>query len=250
MRCRLAALLLIFPLVAQAAPLTPNEGAVAFTGTLTDGDDKSGSFTIEALLKDGDFTGRGRIVTSDYTVEGNITQGFLENGRCSIRIESGRAHGDISGKCDSDKIEGQFETFYPGGGTKLGMASGTGQTMGGSAAAEAVPLPTAKLTCAYQDRKVSFKWGEPIQYSLSFSNMGSLTLTPTGSYSSGSSAEGRFVRTGDKIKLVSGPWAGAVGSVERDRSGEPAVIFHIEENLRPDGAHLVDPYTTRCTRSR
>jgi hypothetical protein len=28
------------------------------------------------------------------------------------------------------------------------------------------------------------------------------------------------------------------------------VIFHIEENRRPGGVHIVDPYTTRCTRAR
>ncbi|WP_146148898.1 hypothetical protein [Pseudaminobacter soli (ex Li et al. 2025)] len=250
LRYHLAAFLTLFPLVGQSAPLTPNEGAISFIGTLTDGDGKPGSFAIEAELKDGDFIGRGRIVTSDHTVRGDITQGFLENGRCSIRIESGRAHGDISGKCDSDKIDGQFETFYPGSGSKLGAVSGMVRTTAEPAADEDVPLPTVKLTCVFQDRKVSFKWGEPIQYSLAFSNLGSLTLTPEGLYKAGTSTEGQFVRIGDKIRLVSGTWSGAIGSIERDRSGEPAVIFYIEKNRGPDGTHLVDPYTTHCTQAR
>jgi hypothetical protein len=252
MRRRLAVLLLSLPAVsaaAMAAPLTPNHGAVAYSGSLTDSDGRPGSFTVEAQLRAGDFTGRARVVTADYTVEGPLKHGFLENGRCLFRVEQGRSRAELTGKCDSDRIEGRFESFHAGD-LKTGTFTGTGKAARAPAAAAVVPLPTAKLTCAYQDRRIGVGLGQTTEYSLAFSKMVSLTLAPAGTYQAGASASGRYVRSGNEIRLQTGPWAGAVGAVERDRSGEPAIVFHIEQNRRPDGVHRIDPYTTRCTRAR
>ncbi|WP_207458983.1 hypothetical protein [Azospirillum sp. SYSU D00513] len=235
-----------------AAPLTADQGAVAFSGSLTDSGGRPGDFAVEATLAKGDFTGRGRITTSGYSVEGPIVRGYLENGRCSIRIENGRSRGEISGTCDTDRIGGRFETFHPGGGLLTGTVAGTARAAGveDRPAGQDIPLPTAKLTCAYQDRKIGVGLGETTQYSLAYSNMVSLTLTASGTYAVGSGGTGQFARSGNKLTLTSGPYEGAVGTVELDRSGEPAVLFLREENETPAGVHRVDPYTTRCTRAR
>jgi len=177
-------------------------------------------------------------------------QSYLENGKCYFRIEQGRARAEVGGQCDSTGFEGRFDAFLPGQGAATGQHKGVIQLQGGGAAtAKAGTLPAAKLSCAYQDRKFSAKWGEATQYSLAFSNMGTLTLSGS-RYTAGMSS-GSFERVGaNKIRLTSGTWKDAVGTLEPDRSGRPAVIFHIEENRRPDGVHVVDPYTTRCTEAR
>lgn len=112
-------------------------------------------------------------------------------------------------------------------------------------------LPDGTLVCAFSAPKIGLQGGEAAQYSLLFSAMGSLTLHPAGSYSASRQTAGRFVRVGgDKIRLTSGTWAGALGTLESDRSGAPAVVFHRDENRRQDGVHIIDPYTTRCTKPR
>jgi hypothetical protein len=144
-----------------------------------------------------------------------------------------------------------MESFVPSDGSKNGEAQGT-IVVGGAgkapAASAAAALPTARLTCAYTERRIGVAAGQTTQYSLAFSNMVSLTLSPAGTYHAGKGG-GRYSRTGNRIRLTSGPWAGAVGSLEADRSGEPAVVFPIEQNRLPSGVHRIDPYTTRCTRS-
>lgn len=233
---------------AFAAALTPSAGGLAVTGTL----DKGGSYAIQAVLKNGSFSGTMKVTLGGQTVEGplNEKRSYLENGKCYFRFEQGRARAEVGGKCDSTAIAGTFDAFIPGQGGTVGKAQGRITLLGGGAAtAKAGQLPSAKLTCAYQDRKFSAKWGEATQYSLAFSNMASLTLSG-GRYTT-PKASGSFERVGpDKIRLGSGPWAGAVGTLEPDRSGRPAVVFHIEENRRADGVHIVDPYTTRCTEGR
>ena len=240
---------------ALGAPLTPGSGALTVTGELADAGSPVGSFAMQAVLQGGNFIG-----TATLTVDGNTLSGplldkrsYLENGRCYFRVENGRARAEISGKCDSAGLEGRFETFIPGAGMKTGIARANFALAGGAAAttpATAAKLPDGKLVCAFNEPKLGFKLGETTQYSLRYSNMTSLALDQGGSYLSGAGGRGRYARQGDKIRLVSGPWAGAVGTLENDRSGTPAVVFHIEENRRADGVHVVDPYTTRCTRPR
>ncbi|MFD2366001.1 hypothetical protein [Pseudoduganella sp. GCM10020061] len=239
----------------QAAPLTPNSGPLAVSGELAEGGSAIGRFDVQALLKDGNFTGAATVTVDGSSVSGPLlaNRSYLENGRCYFRVENGRARAEISGRCDSAGLEGRFETFIPGLGLKTGISRAAFTLAGGESAtapAASGKLPGGKLTCAFNEPKVSFKWGEPTQYSLQYSNMVSLTLDAGGTYAAGSGKGGRYTRQGGKIRLESGPWAGAIGSLENDRSGTPAVVFHIEENRRADGVHLVDPYTTRCTRAR
>jgi hypothetical protein len=76
-----------------------------------------------------------------------------------------------------------------------------------------------------------------------------LTLSPNGTYRT-NSASGSFVREGDRLRLTSGAFAGAVGRLQPDRSGQPAVYFAREENRRANGVHIVDPGRTACTVAR
>jgi hypothetical protein len=109
-------------------------------------------------------------------------------------------------------------------------------------------LPTAKLTCAWQERIGGNVAGDPARYELRFSNMVTLTLAG-GTYRT-NAASGSFTRQGDTIRLTSGAFAGAVGRLRPDRSGQPAVYFEIDENRRANGVHIVDPRTTACTVAR
>jgi hypothetical protein len=244
----LAALFGLAQAGALAAPLTPSSGKLAVSGTLA-GD---GRYDIRATLKGGNFSGSAKLTVGGRTLELPLLEkrSYLENGKCYFRFEQGRARGELSGKCDSESFEGRFETFLDGD-LRNGSQKGQVALAGGAAAtAAAGQVPTAKLTCAYQERKFSAKWGESTQYSLHFSNMSTLTLTG-GKYRAGQSGSGSFERVGrDKVRLTSGTWAGAIGTLEPDRSGRPAVVFHIEENRRADGVHIIDPYTTHCTEGR
>lgn len=237
---------------AIAAPLTPYSGPITALGTFQDGSGGQGRFSISANLKAGDFSGTMQISLGDESFEGPLisAQSFLENGKCYFRAENGRARAELGGPCDSVAIRGRFETFLPGDGVRTGAMEGSVQLVRSSAPALATSAaPTAKLTCAYQDRRIGVGLGQTTEYSLAFSNMVSLTLSPAGTYVAGKSG-GRFIRDGDKVRLTSGAWAGAIGTLEPDRSGRPAVVFYIEENRRSNGVHIVDPYTTRCTESR
>jgi len=247
-----AALLISAP--AFAAPLGPNAGALSIAGTANDHDGNKGSFSIQAVLKDGNFTGTGHFAVGKTTVDGplNPKLSYFENGKCYFRWEAGRARAAVSGACDSAAFTaGRLESFSPDDGSKNGEAEGKVTIAGGGTTAKPAAagiLPTTKLTCAYTDRRIGVA-GASTQYSLAFSNMASLTLTPDGGYRTANGA-GKFSRSGDKIHLAGGPFNGAIGTLEADRSGAPAVVFHIEENRRSDGVHVVDPYTTRCTQAR
>lgn len=235
--------------------LGSDSGAMTLAGEIRDNDGGTGDFRISAVLSGGDFRGTLRLTLDGQTVEAPLipARSYLENGKCYFRAESGRARAELGGPCDTASIRGTFETFMPGEGLSNGAMSGRIQRAAAPSAAPSAAragvLPTARLTCAYQDRRIGVGMGETTQYSLAYSKMAALTLDAAGTYRTASGG-GRFTRAGDKIRLTSGAWAGAVGTLERDRSGEPAVVFHIEENRRADGVHVVDPYTTRCTRAR
>jgi hypothetical protein len=251
--CAIAAL--FAATAAQAAPLTPNAGALTVAGKVTDRDNNAGTFSVQAVLKDGHFSGNATFEIAGASVSGPLVEkrSYFENGRCYFRLENGRSRAEFSGKCDSTGMEGRFESFIPGAADlKNGVAKAAFTLADGAPVAQSSGrLPNGKLTCAYNEPKISVKWGEPAQYSLHFSNLASLTLDPSGTYVTGNGGRGRFTREpGEKIRLGAGPWEGAVGTLENDRSGAPAVVFHIEENRRPDGVHLVDPYTTHCTKAR
>lgn len=235
---------------AVGAALTPSAGAIIFSGTL----DRGGTYVVQADLQGGNLNGKARLTLDGQTLEAPLKPGhsYLENGKCYLRFEQGRARAEIRGPCTDTAIDGSFETFLPGMGIVTGKASGKVTLAGGAppvARNAEGQVPKARLTCAYQDRKYTAKLGETTQYSLAYSNMVNLTLTASG-YTAGKSS-GSYQRVAqDKIQLTSGPWRGAIGTLEPDRSGRPAVVFHIEENRHGNGVHIVDPYTTRCTEAR
>jgi hypothetical protein len=247
--------LLLSSSFALAAPLGPNSGAMTVAGSANDHDGNRGAFSIHGVLKAGNFTGSGHLAVGKTVVDGALDpkQSYLENGKCYFRWEAGKAHAGISGTCDGTTLTaGRMESFTPDDGSKNGEAEGKVSLETGAApapSASAGRLPTAKLTCAFTDRRIGVAAGQTTQYSLGISNMASLTLSPAGTYRTANGG-GKFSRSADKIRLAGGPFDGAIGTLEADRSGVAAVVFHIEENRRPNGVHIVDPYTTRCTASR
>jgi hypothetical protein len=237
----------------HAAPLSPNSGALKVEGKVTHGDNNAGTFSAQAVLKDGHFTGTATFTIAGTSIAGPLLEqrSYLENGRCYFRMENGRSRAEFGGKCDSTGMEGRFQSFA-GGELKNGAAKAAFTLSGGTpVAAASGSLPSGKLSCAFSEPRIGVKLGELTQYSLRFSNLVSLTLDPSGTYTTGKGGSGRFAREpGGRIRLSSGPWQGALGALANDRSGAPAVVFHIEENRGPDGVHLVDPYTTHCTKPR
>ena len=241
-----------FASVAWAVPLGPNAGALTVTGTANDHDGNKGSFSIQAILKGGNFTGTGHLAVGAMTVDGSLDPklSYFENGKCYFRWEAGKARAAISGACDSAALTaGRMESFTPDDGGKNGEAEGRidGAASATVPVASSGTIPAPKLTCAFTDRRIGVA-GATTQYSLAHSNMATLALS-AGGYRTANGA-GTFSRSGDKIRLAGGPFDGAIGTLEADRSGAPAVVFHIEENRGPNGVHIVDPYTTRCTQAR
>lgn len=242
---------------AQGAAVTPNQGAVKGEGVLTDSDGAAGSWTIDAVLSGGDFTGSGTVTLRGVTIRGPLSKGgsYLENGKCYFKVEDGRQRMEIGGPCTTASISGRASGFLAGD-SVVGTAQGVlsfgkpgARSVGPSAARAAGTLPTAKLTCAWMERVGGNVAGDLPNYQLRHSNMVTLTLTEGGTYRT-NAASGRFVREGDRIRLTSGAFAGAVGRLQPDRSGRPAVYFEREENRRPDGVHIVDPGRTSCTVAR
>ena len=247
------AVLAIFIPSAFAAAQGPNAGPLSVAGTANDHDGHTGSFSIQAVLAGGNFSGTGHLAVGSAVVDGvlNPKLSYFENGRCYFRWEAGRSRASVSGTCDSATLtKGRMESFTPDDGSRNGEAEGkvTLGKGGAAPAAATMPLPNAKLTCAYQDRRIG-AGNVDTQYSLAVSNMASLTLLPAGAYRTANGA-GRYSRSGNQVRLSGGPFDGAVGTLEADRSGAPAVVFHIDENRRSSGVHIVDPYTTRCTQAR
>jgi hypothetical protein len=241
--------------LAQGAPVTPNLGAVHGEGVLSDNDGASGTWTIDAVLSGGDFTGTGSATLGGVSVQGPLSKGgsYLENGKCYFKIENGRQRIEIGGPCTTQSISGRASGFVAGD-SLVGTASGVlrfgkAATRTGAAAPSAGTLPTAKLTCAWMERVGGNVAGDLPDYQLRNSNMVTLTLTPSGTYRT-NSASGKFVREGDRIRLTSGAFAGAVGRLQPDRSGQPAVYFERDENRRANGVHIVDPARTACTLAR
>ena len=244
--------------LAQSAPpaggvVTPNAGAFTGRGTLADNDGNAGTWVVDATLKAGVFTGTATIAIARTTVTAPLhpRRSYLENGKCYFAVEKDRFHMEFGGPCTTKGVAGRMGGFVPGTGSLNGTMTGTFAF--GAAAARNAPakgvLPTAKLTCAWMERIGGNVAGDLPRYELRFSNMATLTLSPAGTYRTANTS-GRFVRQGDTIKLTSGQFAGAVGRLEPDKSGRPAVYFERDENRRPNGVHIVDPARTSCTVAR
>ena len=232
--------------------VTPNAGPVEGQGTLKDNDGRTGTWSVRAVLKEGDFTGEATISLGGLSVTGPLLRGrsYIENGKCYFAFEKDRSRASLGGPCSTDSISGRLDGFLPGQGVFVGEMKGAlrfGQAS--AAAAPAGVLPVGKLTCAWWETRVTYQAGELNGRELRFSNMATLTLLPGGTYRTANTS-GTFVREGARIRLTSGAFSGAVGQLRADRSGEPAVYFERDENRRPNGVHIVDPDTTACTKAR
>lgn len=239
----------------EGAAVTPDAGAVHGEGTIVNREGQSGTWSVDAVLSGGDFTGTGIVNFGGMTVNGTLDprRSYLENGRCYFEIVEGRSHVTVGGNCTTTALNGNAQGFIAGlDGTPNGTVAGTLRFGAAGAARTAraeAPLPTAKLTCAWMERIGGNVGGQDYHYALRISNMGTLTLSPGGTYRT-TATSGRFVREGDAVRLTSGAFAGAVGRLRPDRSGVPAVYFERDENKRPDGVHIVDPARTACTVAR
>lgn len=237
-----------------AAEVSPNAGAVEGSGTLKDNDGRSGTWSVKAVLKNGNFTGEATISHAGtvFTAPLKTGQSFVENGKCYFGVEKDRTRAAFGGPCTTDSISGRLDGFIPGTGVIVGEMTGK-LTFGAAATARSAPktgtVPTVKLTCAWWETRVTYNAGEMNSRELRPSNMAVLTLSPNGTYRT-ANTNGTYVREGDHIRLTSGAFKGAVGQLRPDRSGQPAVYFERDENKRPDGVHIVDPATTACTQAR
>ncbi|MCP1471134.1 hypothetical protein J3E64_002838 [Sphingobium sp. OAS761] len=92
--------------------------------------------------------------------------------------------------------------------------------------------------------------GQDYHYERRYSNMGTLTLDPRGSYRTANGTGSFRGEAGDVIRLTSGPFAGAIGHLQPDRSGQPAVYFERDENRDARDVHIVAPQRTSCTVAR
>ena len=250
----LAAAALAVTAPALAGPLSPNAGAFTGEGVLNDHDGNKGTWQVAGSLKAGNFTGTLAIVLGGKALTVTLQPGpaYLENGFCVLRGENGRNRAELRGKCDSAGFgPGTVKGYFDGDREFNGEFGGTlhwGAAATKTAARGAV-LPTGKLTCAYMERVGGVVAGDLGNRELRPSALGTLTLSPGGSYVA-RNGSGKFVREGDTIRLTSGPWAGARGTLMADRSGEPAVYFELDDNRRADGSYIVDPWRTSCTRAR
>jgi hypothetical protein len=243
------------PQPAPGKTVTANMGAVTGSGTLTDRDGQPiGTWSVTAVLKAGKFAGSSTVVIKGQTVSLPLIENrsYLENSRCVFYSEQDRTHIELSGPCTSNGIGGFLNAFIPAG----EVYSVSGYVSGGLAfrAAGVAPktgvLPTARLICAWMERMGGVVAGQDYHYELRYSNMGYLQLSPQGTYKTANTS-GKWVRSGgDSIRLISGQFAGAVGHLQPDKSGQPAIYFERDENRDARDVHIVDPQRTSCTVKR
>lgn len=238
--------------VSAGGPVTPNAGSLEGQGSVSGLSEGPAQWAVRGTLKGGNFTGQGTLSLGGTTFTAPLVSGrsYLENGKCYFHFERDRTRVSIGGPCTTDSIAGNLDAFVPGSGVLIGQIKGELRFGSPQAATAKVgALPTSKLTCAWWDTRVTFKAGEVNSRELRFSNMGTLTLSANGTYRTASSS-GTFTREGGGVRLKTGAFAGALGQLRPDRSGQPAVYFEREENKRPNGVHIVDPNTTACTVAR
>lgn len=247
----LAPFVLAAPLA--AAPLSPNAGAFAGEGALDDGEGNQGTWQANGKLSGGEIAGTLAIELAGKTMTVTMKPGpaYMENGRCYLKGEEGRNRFELSGPCDSAGFgPGRISGYFDGGPSVTGTFTGTLRWGAKAAVAPAAgALPTARLLCGYRERIGGVVAGEIATYENRPSLMGFLQLSADGTYRT-QQGTGRFTREGAAIRLASGPWAGALGRLEPDNSGEPAVYFERDDNRRADGTPIVDPWRTFCVRQR
>lgn len=236
-------------------PLNANMGAFTGSGTLTDRDGRAiGTWSVEARLAAGKFEGNASVTIQGQTFAGVLrpAQSYFANNRCVFDWSEGRARAEISGPCTRNGLGGFLNAFIPAGEvySVSGYALGRFSFAAPGKAPKAGVLPIVRLTCAWMERMGGVVGGQGYHYELRFSNMGFLQLSPGGTYQTAHTS-GRWVRgAGDTIKLTSGQFAGAVGHLQPDNSGQPAVYFERDENRTANDVHIVDPQRTSCTVKR
>jgi hypothetical protein len=242
---------------APDAPVTANMGPVRGEGQLVDNSGAlMGNWTIDATLSEGIFSGTATITVKGATYTGPLTKAsYLENGHCYFKFESGRSTADIGGDCTTTRVGGIARGFTP-----LGEVYGwTGKMSGrlafaqmdiaqraAPAAAASGTIPTATLKCTRIEWIGGVVAGDTPRYEWHPSAMVTLTLTPGGTYRTGNRTSGNFVRDGKLIRFTSGFYQGAVGTLQDDSSGKPAIYFNREDNYRPDGTFRIDSGRTSC----
>ncbi|WP_066800365.1 hypothetical protein [Sphingomonas soli] len=229
-----------------AAQLNPNAGPVTGEGVLNDHDGNSGTWKLSATLSGGAFTGTLDMVLGGKPMSVTLKNAFHENGNCIVKGENGRNRFELSGKCSPTRFgPGTISGYFDRDRSFNGEFSGT--LRWGKAAAKPAAtgiVPTAKLMCAYRERVGGNVAGDLPTYQSRPSSMVSLTLAG-GTYRT-RNASGAYTVSGNRIRLTSGFYAGAVGELRADNSGAPAVYFNLEENRRANGVPIVDPWSTAC----
>jgi len=243
------------PQPSPGMPVTANMGAVTGHGVLTDRDGRPlGTWSVTAVLKAGQFTGSSTVVIQGQTVSLPLiaNRSYLENSRCVFYSEQDRTHVELSGPCTSNGIGGYLNAFIPTGEvySVSGYVSGALAFKAPGAVPKAGIVPKGRLTCAWMERMGGVVAGQDYHYELRYSNMGFLQLSPQGTYTTANTS-GKWVRgPGDTIRLTSGQFAGAIGHLQPDKSGQPAVYFERDENRDARDVHIVDPQRTSCTVKR
>ena len=243
-------LLAVSPAAAQQ--LSPNAGAFSGEGQLNDHDGNSGTWQAKGALREGKFSGSLSIVLGGKPMTVVLQPGpaYLENGFCVLKGEDGRNRMELRGKCDRQRFgPGTASGYFDQDRSFNGEFSGQLRWGAASAGWAWGELPTAKLSCGYGERTAGNVAGELPYYENRNSLMGFLILLPDGSYRT-QNGTGRFERRGDSVRLASGAYAGAVGRLRADNSGDPAVYFDLSENRRANGSPIGGPWSTFCVRQR
>lgn len=238
---------------ALAEPVSnPNAGAFAAHGTVTDRDGNTGEWAARGTLRDGDFTGELGVEIGANAMLVDLGKGraYFENGNCILKGENGRDRFEVRGPCDREPYTGSMSGYFDGIGAFTGTFTGAIE-WGDAATAATAPaigvVPTAKLGCGYRERIGGVVAGDIATYENRTSLMVFLQLSPDGAYRTNNSS-GRYVKDGEAIRLTSGAYAGAIGRLRADNSGEPAVYFDLDENRHADGVPIADAWNTFCVR--
>ncbi len=239
--------LVALPVYAQ---LNPNGGAFSAKGVLNDHDGNRGEWAAQGALKGGAFQGQMAMVLGGKAMKVSMDQAYVENGFCVLRGVDGRNRFELRGKCSPTSFgPGVAKGYFDGDRDFTGEFSGTIQF--GAAArvpAKAGIVPTGKLMCIYRERVGGVVAGDIGTRMSRPSAMVSLTLS--GGHYQTRNGGGAYTVRGDRVRLTSGPFAGAVGELRADNSGAPAVYFNVEDNRAANGRPIVDPWTTACATQR
>jgi hypothetical protein len=250
-RAALAALLLVGT-AALAQQLSPNAGSFVGEGQLNDHDGNKGTWLANGALREGRFTGTMSVVLGGKRLTVTLQPGpaYLENGFCVLKGENGRNRVELRGKCDRSKFgPGTIAGYFDRDRSFNGEFSGRLAWGGAVPASTAEVLPTARLNCGFRERVGGVVAGQLADYENRPSLMGFLSLTPDGTYRT-QNGTGGFRRNGDTIRFTSGSYAGALGRLRPDNSGEAAIYFSLDENRRANGTPIVDPWSTFCVHAR